>query len=392
MGVLCVCTLVTILVAGLWPFHRPNNDVAWLTKENGLRFGDHGTILSSGALESRGSQNHYSGSLEIWLEPARSVSRSTILAFEDSGRTAPPFMLQQSRGKLIVQRRNTDDGGETRTAESIVDGALAEGGRRFVTITLGPRTTCVYLDGVLVKMSDIQGRAPGNFVGRLVLGNSLTASDSWRGEVLGLAIYEQELTPARVLEDYQDWTQYHRPMPSPDEQPAALYLFSESDGNVVHNQWGSSTDLMIPARYLVLQSPFLAPPWRDYHPTRSYWEDAGINIVGFIPLGYFLVAYLSTVRATRTAATVAVLLGFLTSLTIESLQAYLPTRDSGMNDLITNTFGTVLGVLLYGSPLIQNRARRSSETGTLFRAPHRLRSADSLLTRRLTGAEQNDKV
>jgi VanZ family protein len=392
MGILSVSTIITILAAGLWPFHAPRNDVARLSKENGLRFGDHGTILSSGAFQPSGPENNYAGSLEIRLEPAGSTSRSTILAFQDSGPTAPPFMLQQSRDKLIVERRNTDDGGQTRTAELIVDDALARRGRRFVTITLGPRTTSVYLDGVLIKMSEIQGRAPGNFMGRLVLGNSLIASDSWRGEVLGLAIYQQELTPAKVLENYQDWTKYHRPMPSPDEQPAALYLFDERDGNVLHNPWGSSTDLMIPARYLLLQPAFLSPPWRDYHPTRSYWENAGINIVGFIPLGYFLVAYFSTRRATRTAATAAVLLGFLTSLTIESLQAYLPTRDSGMNDLITNTFGTVLGVLLYGSPLIQNRARRSNDTGTLFRVSHRPRSADSLLTGRFTGAEQNEKV
>jgi len=357
MGILCVCTMVIILVAGLWPFHAPKNDVAWLTKENGLRFGEHGTILSSDVFEPRGSGNNYSGSLEIWLEPAQSISRSTILAFEDSGPTAVPFMLQRSRDKLIVQRRNTDEGGRTRTAELIIDGALRERERRFVTITLGPRTTSVYLDGVLIRMSEIQG-IPGTFIGRLVLGNSVTASDSWPGEVLGLAIYEHELTPARVFENYEDWTKYHRPMPSQDEQPAALYLFSERDGNVVHNQLGSSTDLIIPARYFVLQSPFLSLPWRHYHPTWSYWEDAGINVVGFIPLGYFLVAYFSIVCATRTAAAAAVLLGFLASLTIESLQAYLPTRDSGMNDLITNTFGTVLGVLLYRSFLFQNLMRR----------------------------------
>jgi hypothetical protein len=273
---------------------------------------------------SWGGAIYSSGSLEIWLEPAQSKKRNTILAFADSEHAEAPFFLQQRRHTLIIQRRNTGEPGVRRTAEFTIRGALTEKKRTLVTITLGPRKTSVYLHGALIKTFEVLGRTLGTFTGRLVLGNSVTSSDSWSGQILGLAIYEHELTAARILEHYEDWTKNHQPVLTEDEQSAALHLFSERGGSVVHNQLDSSTDLIIPARYLVLQPAFLTLPWRHYHPTWNYWEDVGVNIAGFIPLGVFSVAYFSTVHATKNAVAVAILLGFFTSLTIEWLQAYLP--------------------------------------------------------------------
>ena len=101
---------------------------------------------------------------------------------------------------------------------------------------------------------------------------------------------------------------------------------------------------------MVLHPEFLSAPWHHFRSTPGYWEDVAINILGFIPFGLSFLAYFSSVRLTKNAALLVLLLGFLTSLTIEVLQAWLPTRNSGINDLITNTFGTGLGVLLYRSP------------------------------------------
>ena len=52
-----------------------------------------------------------------------------------------------------------------------------------------------------------------------------------------------------------------------------------------------------------------------------------------------------TPREIILAVGLAVLGGFVVSFAIEYLQAYLPSRDSSMRDLVTNTLGTLIGAL-----------------------------------------------
>ena len=67
---LCALTLCGILAAGLWPFNpHPKNEVSWLGNENGLLFGDYGTILSASAFRAVNPGEELPCSFEIWLEP-----------------------------------------------------------------------------------------------------------------------------------------------------------------------------------------------------------------------------------------------------------------------------------------------------------------------------------
>lgn len=80
-----------------------------------------------------------------------------------------------------------------------------------------------------------------------------------------------------------------------------------------------------------------------YLPTRDFI----INIVGFVPYGYLIMAYLFSgpskgSRLIRVG--LAVTAGIVTSLLLESAQYFIPGRISSLYDLIANTAGAGLGV------------------------------------------------
>ena len=358
LDVICVAVLGVVLTLGLWPFHAPENGVAWLGNRNGLRFGKWSTVISSGAFRITSAESGASGSVEVWLQPRRIWDAGTFLAFYTPG-NPHQFSLHQSEVSLELQTGIRDDPYSTNPASLsslYVRDVFRRPGQVFLTITSGIHGTAVYTNGVLAKTAPQFRLSARAFTGRLVLGDSPGQPDSWPGQLLGLAIYRRELTPAQVLRHYQTWTHGEQPGVSEDERNIALYLFGERAGNVVRNQAGPGMDLYIPEKDVVLDKIFLEPFWKEFSMSRRYWNAAFKNIVGFIPFGFCFCACLSA-RKVRRAALATVILGGLVSLTIEILQAYLPTRDSGTTDLFTNTLGTYIGVIAYRavSPILAAR-------------------------------------
>lgn len=368
IGVVCISILLGTLSAGLWPFHAPKNHVTWLS--DGLWFGRRATALSFAPLATYPAAAGSGRSIEIWLQPEHIWNENTILAFYQSGEPQQfslhqfdaGFDLQTDLNSALVQ----DDPSKVAHLPRI----FFKRCRPLVTITFGNQGTAAYVNGVLAKVFPRFRPGDKAFTGRLVLGNSPVENDSWSGLWLGLAIYNHELTAAQVRRHFESWTAKGRPDISESERNTALYLFNQHSGNIVHNvadeRDGSRDDLLIPEKYTVLDEKFLEPPWKEFRWRWGYGKNVLINVFGFVPLGFFFACLFA--RRTQTPSFATIALGAAVSLTIEVLQAFLPTRDSGTTDLITNTLGTGLGVMFY-------RWKPALVTHTLGRLPllHRAR-------------------
>jgi len=340
LGFICLILLCGILYAGLHPFHVPANQVAWVTDADAVRFGESGTMLSTGSFPPPGAGR----SIEIWARPGLTKDSNTLLAFY-SPSSPRQLSLFQSESDLRIGIQSSAAWRSVKTEKTYVDDAFRDGKTAFWTVTFGQSGSAVYRNGALVKRSSLKPSG-SELSGRLVIGNSPIFSDSWSGVLRGLAIYDTALDPAQIARHYSSWTKRGAPVLASDDVCIALYLFNERAGRIVHNRVRSENDLYIPPKFLVLRQTVLDPVWRAFNWSSGFWKDAFINVGGFIPFGLFFCAWFSA-RGLRAPALRASALGAAVSVFIELTQSFLPTRDSSMADLIDNILGAVLGAAAY---------------------------------------------
>jgi VanZ family protein len=345
LDLICFVVLCVVLTLGLWPFHSPKNDVSWLHYRNGVRFGSNGTAFSSHGFDAASAIHDAQCTVEIWLKPGRRWARGTILAFYNPA-TPNHISINQSLSDLELKREVRRQPTGSSAEHLYVANAFRRPEPLFLAITSGARGTEVYLNGLAAGTAPQFRILADELTGRLILAGSPGQPDVWRGDLMGLAIYQAELNATQVRRHFQTWVQHERPEVSAEDRNVLLYLFDERGGTTVHDRASSGLDLQIPENYAVLDKISLEPVWREFNMSRSYWSAAAKNVIGFVPFGFCFYAWLLAHKA-RWPAQRAVVLGFLVSLTIEVLQAYLPTRDSGTTDILTNTLGTYSGIWIY---------------------------------------------
>ena len=398
LGWMTLLVLGAILYLGLWPYSIgsnrgahwlktpnggefvlfPANEVEWLKDGAGLQFGDYGSIFSKtdfvvASKESAGC------TFEVWLEPAVTEDFTTTLAFSTEENPLQ-FRLRQLEDSLAVSHDTLDEQHRIHTDKIWVEHVFQAHQRLLITLSSGRNGTAVYLNGKLRRNYPTFHLKATDFTGRLVFGNSPLGHETWLGVLRGLAIYPAEIDAERAKQDYAIWNSGAKFPAEIASTATALYFFEEGSGRVARSAVAGAPDLYFPRSFEALRPALLKPFWQEYDGNWEYWVDTMLNVVAFVPLGFFLYGYLTSGSDVRRPLLKTLIAGFMVSLTIELGQYFMPMRNSGTTDLFTNSAGTVLGALAYGTPLVQ-RGMRFLMAGAAQGAENRSEPASTIVNR-----------
>jgi VanZ like family/Concanavalin A-like lectin/glucanases superfamily len=347
----CIAIVFGMLFATLYPFDiLPPNRVSWLPDANGVRLAKAGVILSPApVLPSTSSVASPSAGRPVTFEivlsaPSIHLLRNILTVYRPTN--PEQFVIRQWASSLVISRDERLPNSEFKRTRVQVGGMFDHGRTSVLIITSGPNGAIVYVNGEPNPFPHLS-LSPDDVGGQIIIGISSQYFDWWSGEVHGLAIYNRELTPDQVQEHTKRWLETPKGQNHADAADAlAIYPFNEGSGGEIHNAVATGTSIHIPATFRIPHKGFLRTPREEFAKNWEYVDDVLRNIVGFMPLGFLLCAWLQRKRSLASAIVFATVLGGLLSLTVEILQYWVPPRSSGFTDVITNTTGALLGALL----------------------------------------------
>jgi hypothetical protein len=344
--------LVAVLSAVFFFGLRPNgydfsNHATRLPDPGGLRFEKYAIAYTDPFAEGLHAREF---SIQIVFRPTNFFQDGfNFIAVLHDGDDRRQLLMAQWRSYIVFM--NGDDYDHRRKTKRIyVDAAQLPTGPLSLTVTSGENGTRLYCGGALVQEDrELRLTLPGDPRTRLLLANSAYGMHPWEGEIYRLAIHGVALEGRAIASDLPRSDQGFPLTQGMKERTLLLYCFDEKTGRRVLDHACGSHHLFIPQRMDPPARRILAPEWGILEHGRGGVQDIVLNLIGFVPLGFFLSAVLnrSGGRFSRRGVLIAVVLGFSVSLFIEIVQAWIPSRSSSMSDLLLNTLGTWLGALAF---------------------------------------------
>jgi len=321
VAVLFFFTVVSWLIAGLWPFEfNPPNGAG--LDGSGLRFASRGMAYACSEKPVFPSGGF---TAEFLLEPAGSrLDRAgDLISFYGSNGVITD--VYQWRDRVVVSS-SSEHRYET-GAKAVLQGT----NKTLITVSAGKGGIWIYANGR--KMAGTN-RALSSLERATCfsLGNSPDGRMPWKGSFLSLSLSGEEhpdgVGPSGIRADYG---------------LIAYYPFKDT-GLAVHNSHSNELAITIPESFRAARVQWLEPLFED-SPLRLGTKDAIINLVGFMP-GGFLCFFILSRGSVSFRIAIAVATGFFISLGIETAQVFLPERYSQISDLALNTAGAAFGAVI----------------------------------------------
>lgn len=344
--------VIVALFFGLRPTNWPIlNDVQWLPDKPAIRFNDSGIAYVNDLRAGRRSHQPGPLTIEMAMTPAisRKLGYSPLLVMHD-GADRRQLVVWQYDTSLIVM--NGDDYDNKQRRPRVVGRDVFSSQRTiYLTITSGGQGTHLYVDGQLADANSkwkLSIPSEGKPL-RLVLGHSVYGRYGWMGDIHGLAISDEAISPESVRYRFDRWTTERRFDSLKRDSTWLFFTFDQKTAGQFADRSGNDNSLIIPLHMIVLQKTILASAWRPIHWNRATVGDMVVNVIGFMPLGIVFYGLLQCFSGpfTKHSQLFAVVLCLLLSLGIELAQAWITTRYSTLLDLILNTFGAWLGINLW---------------------------------------------
>jgi VanZ family protein len=335
------CFVFILITVGLWPFNFWELNRASQDSINGLHLTPPAAVYTSNPMRKLLGLKEFTILLNLSPDSSGSSGYARILSYSLDGERVN-FMIGQWKDSLVFKLKAS---GKPKPIHFETEGVLKKGEKGCIAIIFNGEKLLLYQNGEIRNEKITGPLSFANWDGSypLVVGSEATGKFPWKGNIYSIKIFDRALLP-------EEMERVALPQSSQRDghEPLIDYSF-DAAGSVIRDRGkGQPADLLIPNRFRPYKRAFLGSLDTSLKKIRRSIWDILLNLFGFVLLGFLLSEYFNRrYRSMKYVFLLSVTFGFLLSLTIEVLQAFLPTRVSSMTDLMANTIGTGIGFIAY---------------------------------------------
>ncbi|HLP17703.1 MAG TPA: VanZ family protein [Bacteroidota bacterium] len=332
---LFVCVLIICLLT-LYPYNflqrnnvRPEGD--------GLAFSLPGTAYTIRPHEALSYLYQFTFLLQVTPDEGEEVGRFARIM--SSGRNVydQNFSIGQWRSQLNVQFFNRDS---KQFNELTIPDVFRKGKQSWIALTFNGTTVRCYVDGIkkAERRTGPMALTQWDSTYPIIFGTDPSGKQQWEGTIHSAAIFDRAFKAAELRHPDLIFRKY---------SSIIHYEFGRRAEQFIPSIGSDPDSVFIPAFYMPYNRSTLFDSFRIMGRQRLYIRDIVANVFFFLPIGFFsALALRRTVNGMVFVTILSMCFGMILSVSIESLQIFLPSRFSSLLDVVSNTLGAALGALV----------------------------------------------